>query len=287
MKRNKKMLRVLSVLLLIVVQLQAQDNKIEVYVKEHIPNKRPVPYDYVREADVMWSKIIWRVLDLREKQNFPLYYPTRPIDSRMNLVTLLLHGIDNEGVTAYSTDDPLNEFKQPLTKEQVDVQMGAKTDTIKVPDPNTGELVTKIIQRDRQIEAVKQIMIKEKWYFDKQHSVLKVRVLGICPILVRNKEDQFGNPTEEIEKKLTFWVYYPEVRNLLANHEVYNRFNDAQYYSFDDLFFQRKFSSFIFKESNVYDNRPISSYTSGIETLWESERIKESIFKFEHDLWEY
>jgi gliding motility associated protien GldN len=116
---------------------------------------------------------------------------------------------------------------------------------------------------------------------------MQVRVLGICPILVRNKEDQSGNPTEEIEKKLTFWVYYPEVRNLLANHEVYNRFNDAQYYSFDDLFTQRKFSSFIFKESNVYDNRPISSYTSGIETLYESERIKESIFKYEHDLWEY
>lgn len=287
MKRKVIFMGLLSVVGSLLTVSFAQDNKIEVYVKEHIPNKRPVPYAYVREADVMWSKIIWRVIDLREKQNFALYYPTRPIDSRVNLITLLLHGIDNEGVTAYSTDDPLNEFKQPLTKEQVDVQMGAKVDTIKVPDPNTGELVTKVIQRDRQIEAVKQIMIKEKWYFDKQLSTMQVRVLGICPILVRNKEDQNGNPTDEIEKKLTFWVYYPEVRNLLANHEVYNRFNDAQYYSFDDLFTQRRFSSFIFKESNVYDNRPISSYTSGIETLYESERIKESIFKYEHDLWEY
>jgi gliding motility associated protien GldN len=287
MKRKVIFMGLLSVVGSLLTVSFAQDNKIEVYVKEHIPNKRPVPYAYVREADVMWSKIIWRVIDLREKQNFALYYPTRPIDSRVNLITLLLHGIDNEGVTAYSTDDPLNEFKQPLTKEQVDVQMGAKIDTIKVPDPNTGELVTKVIQRDRQIEAIKQIMIKEKWYFDKQLSTMQVRVLGICPILIRNKEDQNGNPTDEIEKKLTFWVYYPEVRNLLANHEVYNRFNDAQYYSFDDLFTQRRFSSFIFKESNVYDNRPISSYTSGIETLYESERIKESIFKYEHDLWEY
>jgi|YNPNPStandDraft_1061719.scaffolds.fasta_scaffold00988_15 gliding motility associated protien GldN len=287
MKRKVIFMGLLSVVGSLLTVSFAQDNKIEVYVKEHIPNKRPVPYAYVREADVMWSKIIWRVIDLREKQNFALYYPTRPIDSRVNLITLLLHGIDNEGVTAYSTDDPLNEFKQPLTKEQVDVQMGAKVDTIKVPDPNTGELVTKVIQRDRQIEAIKQIMIKEKWYFDKQLSTMQVRVLGICPILIRNKEDQNGNPTDEIEKKLTFWVYYPEVRNLLANHEVYNRFNDAQYYSFDDLFTQRRFSSFIFKESNVYDNRPISSYTSGIETLYESERIKESIFKYEHDLWEY
>jgi len=176
MKRKVIFMGLLSVVGSLLTVSFAQDNKIEVYVKEHIPNKRPVPYAYVREADVMWSKIIWRVIDLREKQNFALYYPTRPIDSRVNLITLLLHGIDNEGVTAYSTDDPLNEFKQPLTKEQVDVQMGAKVDTIKVPDPNTGELVTKVIQRDRQIEAIKQIMIKEKWYFDKQLSTMQVRV---------------------------------------------------------------------------------------------------------------
>jgi gliding motility associated protien GldN len=268
--------------------VQAQDNKPEVYIKEHIPSKKPVPYPYMREADVMWSKIVWRIIDLREKMNMPLYYPTKMIDKRMNLISLILFGIDNEGIVAYSKDDPLNEFNVQITKELVDEAMGAKTDTFQVPDVNTGEMKPKIVTKERQLEAVKQFLIKEKWFFDKQHSTMQVRILGICPILIQNKEDPAtGQATEEIEKKQAFWVYYPEIRNLLANHEVYNRFNDAQNVSFDDIFLQRRFASYIFKESNVYNNRLIGDFQSGIETLYESERIKESLFNMEHDLWEY
>jgi gliding motility associated protien GldN len=274
-------------ILLGIQSIQAQDNKPEVYVKEHIPNKKAVPYPYIREADVMWSKVVWRIIDLREKMNLPLYYPTKPIDNRWNLITLILYGIDNEGLTAYSIDDPLNEFKIQLTKESIDGQLGAKIDTLKIPDINTGELVEKIIQKDRQLESVKQLMIKEKWFFDRQHSTMQVRILGMCPILISNKEDVSGQPTEELEKKMTFWVYYPEARSIFANHEIYNRFNDSQHISFDDYFLQRKFSSYIFKESSVYNNRNIGDFASGIETLYESERIKESLFNMEHDLWEY
>jgi gliding motility associated protien GldN len=268
-------------------KLFAQDNLTEVYVKEQIPNKKQVPYPYIREADVMWAKIIWRVIDLREKVNMPLYYPVKPIDNRWNLITLLLYGIDNEGLTAYNPDDPLNEFKIPLTKEAVDAQMGSKTDTIKVPDPNTGAIETKIIKKDRQVEEVKQILVKEKWFFDRQHSTMQVRILGMCPIRFRPREDQAGNSTEEIERIKTFWIYYPEARSIMANHEIYNRHNDAQHISFDDFFFQRRFASFIYQETNVYNNRTIRDYAAGIETLYESERIKETLFQMEHDLWEY
>lgn len=268
-------------------KVNAEDIKTEVYVKEHIPNKVPVPYPYVREADVMWSKIIWRMIDLREKQNLPLYYPSQPIGSRMNLTDLLLWGIDNEGLTAYSTDDPLNEFKLPMTKEQIDLAFDALPDTQKVQDVNTGELIETVIPGERRTDEIKQVLVKEKWYFDKQHSVMKVRILGLCPIRIYNRKDDQGLPTEEILKQMTFWVYYPEARNLLAKNEIYNRSNDAQRISFDDFFRQRRFNSFIFRESNVYNNRQITEYTTGIESLYEAERIKEEIFTFEHDLWEY
>jgi len=268
-------------------KLQAQDNITEVYVKEHIPHKTPVPYPYIREADVMWSKIIWRMIDLREKQNLPLYFPTKPIDNRINLITLVLYGIDNEGLTAYSKDDPFNEFKVPLTKEAVDAAMGAGSDTLKIPDATTGELTTKVVPKERQLDEVKQFMIKEKWFFDKQHSTMQVRIIGLCPIRYEYKPDQNGNPTDDLAKIQTFWIYYPEARKIMANHEIFNRFNDAQHISFDDFFFQRRFSSYIYKESNVYDNRIVSSYAPGIESLYESDRIKESLFTIEHDLWEY
>jgi gliding motility associated protien GldN len=205
----------------------------------------------------------------------------------MNLITLLLYGIDNEGLTAYDPDVPLNEFKTPMTKETVDMNMGVSTDSVAVTDPNTGERTWQVVKRDRQIDQVKQVMIKEKWFFDRQHSTMQVRIIGMCPVRLYNRTDENGVPSDEIQRKRTFWVYFPEARNILANHEIYNRFNDAQHVSFDDFFFQRRFSSYIFAESNVYNNRSIQEYASGVETLYESERIKESLFNIEHDLWEY
>ena len=53
-------------------KMTAQDILTEVYTREHIPNKAPVPYAYLREADVMWAKDIYRIIDLKQKQNLPL-----------------------------------------------------------------------------------------------------------------------------------------------------------------------------------------------------------------------
>ena len=128
---------------------------------------------------------------------------------------------------------------------------------------------------------------QQKWFFDKNHSVMKVRVVGISPIRVYNRIDDQGMPTEEILQEQTFWVYYPEIRPILANHEVFNRMNDSQRISFDDFFMQRRFDSHIFAISNVYDNRWNNSYTQGIDALMEAEIQKEWLFNIEHDLWEY
>ncbi len=269
------------------VSTNAQDVLKEVYTREHIPNKNPVPYAYVREADVMWAKDIYRIIDLRQKQNLALYYPLKPIGDRMSLVQLLLHGIDNEGIRAFSPEDLKNEFTIPMTRDQVDEAFEAGIDTLKVPDINTGQLIETVVDKPRKTEQVKQILVKEKWFFDKNHSVMKVRIVGLCPIRVYNQLDDEGMPTEAILKKQTFWVYFPEVRPILANHEVFNRNNDAQRISYDDFFWQRRFDSYIIAESNVYENRWISSYSQGMDALLESEKVKSYLFNMEHDLWEY
>ena len=57
--------------------------------------------------------------------------------------------------------------------------------------------------------------------------------------------------------------------------------------SFDDLFMQRRFSSTIIAESNVFGNRMLVDYKLGLDVLLEAERIKNDLFLQEHDLWEY
>lgn len=57
-----------------------------IYVKEHYPSRRVIPYTSLREADVMWNKRVWRRIDLREKQNHVLYFPIKDFaQGRKNL----------------------------------------------------------------------------------------------------------------------------------------------------------------------------------------------------------
>ncbi|MBE9469550.1 MAG: gliding motility protein GldN [Bacteroidetes bacterium] len=253
-----------------------------IYDKEHVPSRRRVNYSYLREADVMWKKRIWRIIDLREKINHPLYFPTQKLGDRMSLMQLLLWGITNEGLSVYSTDD--DNFTAPMTRKQVDVEMGAVADTIPIVNPDTGEEEMQIIPGEIHTEEIKQFLVKEEWYFDRQLSVMKVRIIGICPIRFFIKDDDV---TKTIRKTRVFWVYFPEVRRILANHGTFNTFNDAERKTFDDIFEKRYFNSFIVQETNVFNDRPISEYAQGIEALLEANRIKDKLFRSEQDLWEY
>lgn len=250
-----------------------------IFEKEHMQNRRPVPYPSLREADILWSKRVWRIIDLREKINLPMYYPIQQKEDRMNLVSVLMEGVQYHGLPAYSNAD--DEFKVKISYAQVNEAMGATDEVTLVINPDTGEEEEIVATRDARIEEVKQIMVKEVWFFDRNYSRMDVRIIGICPIR------EYANEAGEIQKRQTFWINYEEARDILARHEVFNSTNDAQRRSFDDIFIKRFFGSYIVQETNMYQDRPIESYAVGIEAMLESERIKNEIFNFEHDLWEF
>jgi len=253
------------------------------FKRQDVYQKKPMPIPMVREADVFWSQMVWRVIDVREKINQPLYYPTVAREGLTNLTSLLLKGIESGQITAYDarSDD---DFKTPLTMAEVNAAFGAQARKVETQNFDTGEMETRTVEVDIRIEDVKQIMIKEEWYFDKQNSRLQVRIVGICPIQEFLREDVENS---QVQRRKVFWVYYPEARELLASTQVYNPFNDSRRMSFDDLFIKRYFNSYIVQESNVYNNRAINQYLSGKEAMLESKRIEDKIFNFEQDLWEY
>jgi gliding motility associated protien GldN len=257
-----------------------------VYKKEHIFNKKPITYPHVREADIMWSKVVWRIIDLREKMNQPLYFPTKAIGNRVNLIDLLLKAIKDGGLQAYAApiDDP-NEFKEPISYDQVMSNFDAKDRYIAVPNVTTGMTDTVLIKGEARTDEVLQVMVKEMWFFDRKRSVLDVRIIGLCPIRVFFEPEDVNK--ENIQRKKLFWVKYPEARPFLANQEVFNAFNDAESRSFDEIFYKRFFHGFIVQEGNIYDNRRISDYEIGEGAMQEAERIENEIFRFENDLWEY
>ena len=254
------------------------------YVKETNITKRVVPYPYLREADVMYTKRIWQKIDLREKMNQQFYYPIRPIQDRKSLIDVVREALLVEGsLVAYGTgpagDD--DEFRFSLTQNEVDSILNP---VVYIPeiDLETGE---KIGDRPQKIaiesESIKQYLVKEDWIWDRQRSERYVRIIGIAPLM-----ENFDDEGQSKGFSTLFWLYYPECRYVFANAEVYNMFNDAQRRTYEDIFQKRYFTSYVVKESNVYD-RSIQSYAKGLDALAESQRIKDELFLLEHDLWHY
>jgi len=285
MKIMKKLLVILVVILgftgFSVTETVAQNVLDGVYVKEHYPTRKVVPYTHLREADVMWSTRIWRKLDLREKINHPLFYPTEAIKNRRSLTQVIIEAVREGSLTAY---DPLDdEFTMTLTKAEIERKL-SYIDTLYIEDPEPPyDLKMQVVEEDFDPSTVKEMRLKEDWFFDRQKSILDVRIVGIQPV-----QDNIDRSTGEIRgKEPMFWVYFPEARNIFASAEVFNRQNDAERRTLEDIFWKRMFGSYVYKEKNVYD-RQISDYMiNGLDQLLEAEKIKEGIFELEHDLWEY
>jgi len=250
-----------------------------VFVKEQTSQRIAIPYVHVREADVFWAKRIWRVIDLREKINHILYYPEIPTQGRFSLWTVIWNGLQEGDLTAY---DPFDEdFKIPMTIEEVTASL---TDTVSQSItrsyPPYEEFDTFYVKTIRSADVI-HFRLKEDWFFDKQRSVMEARIIGICPVIF-----SYDDQGEFFGFKPLFWIHFSTARPLFAKNDVYNRHSDVERRSFDDIFFKRMFGSYIYKESNVY-NRTIDEYATGLDALLESERIKNDMFIFEHDLWEY
>jgi len=254
------------------------------YEEIHSKHDIAMPYQYVREADVMWSKIIWRRIELKEKKNHILYEPITPIGTKQSLIDVVLEGIEKKGLTAYKAkiSDAGSEFDIIMKEDEINTQMGASQEKLLVQVLEGFDTV--VVNQPYVSADITSYLVKELWFFDKQRSVLDVRIIGICPIREYFRETDPDHLDPQYKK--LFWVYYPEVRPLLAKSPVYNAKTDVSNLTYDDIFQKRYFSSFVFMESNTY-NRIISEYESGLEALLEGERVKEKIFNFEQDLWEY
>lgn len=271
-------------------------NRVGVYDEEHVPARKPIPYYFLHESDVMWKKRIWRIIDMREKINHPLYFPVVPIEDRMSLAVLILRAqqglLDEqtdrvEGLDAPSARlNPKSEkipilqlyedefFKKVLTISDVEAKFGV--------NPNDPSAPSEVAP-----EEVLQWMLKEDWFFNKERSRIEVRIIGIGAIRfsVDYASQTIGQP--QIRMSNPFWVYFPELRPIIAKYAVFNAKNDAERRTFDDVFFKRFFNSYIFRESNVFSDRAVRDYELGLYGLWEAENIKAKIFNLEQDLWSY
>ena len=248
------------------------------YEDEGLEEKVPVPYPYIRQADVMWSKRIWREIDFRQKFNQKFYFPIETQAHWKSFIVVVLDALKEGQLTAYDISNT-DELLVPITYNDV---IGRQTDSIyqimQRSYPPYEEFDT-VIYTEFDPTKVMRLRVKEDWYFDNQRSQLMFRIQAICPVMIKERNGQ------EVTEPL-FWLSYPESREIFAQALVFNEFNSSARLSYDEVFWKRLFDSYIYKEENVFDRR-ISQYATGVDALMEAERIKSELMNFEENLWEY
>lgn len=236
------------------------------YVQNATGHRTPMPLPIIREADIMWEKTVWREIDFRQKMNQGFYFPRTPHKDMKRFYDVLIDAIKSGEIIAYDADGDAaytGELIDPIRYSEIEAKCNST-------------------QEPFRVDQIESCFVKEKWYFDKQRSQMMVRIIAICPVRILRDEDN-----SIVSKQPLFWAPYDNAtRTVLVQAPFYNRNNTSNRLSYDDVFLKRLFDSYIYREDNIYD-RTIFDYTNGVESLQESERIKQEIIDYEQFLWEY
>ena len=245
--------------------------------------KKSIEYPEIDDTDVLWSKVVYEFVDLNEKLNFQLLFPVNDeqyTSTRKSLWKIIRENVENGNI------DEVFDVRNDnfLSSNRI-------TGTDKIKD-FYGSKYTPGDSRPQTYATSSDITgykIKGVWFFDKKHSEMKYRLLGIQPV--------GRNLKESGKEQGYFWIWYPSLRDILSNHMVFNDKNNNNRISFDDLLVNRRFSSYIYKYDNVYGDRTIRDYIRQrngesnrqyqLRLIMESERVKKEILDFDVDMWGY
>lgn len=289
-------------------------------------NDKPLPYGYVHDRDVLLGKTTWEIVDLDERVNFPLYYPTDTTNigkDRRSLFDVLIKGIKSGKITEVYADDYFNtkkslkdmsaSFKYTDTLQGGFDEINANYDlyhpkpTLAQPERVIKNKKGKIIKTIPAVAASTGVGKPLDRQFINEfvlgaQDISGYKIKGFWYFDKRQSELKYrllaicpvAPEAREIGKDGAdvielFWIYFPAMRDVLHEAKVFNDKNSAMPVSFDHLLNARHFNGVIYKEENVFGDRLIKDYMkdNAQNQLLESARVKEKIRDFESDMWNY
>src|SRR5690606_23124064 len=238
--------------------------------------------------DIIWSKVVWEVIDLNERLNQPYYRASDGLlTESSSLYDALVQGVKSGEISQVYDDE---YFTMKMTYDQI-VKRTAKKDTQdyyfemkeagEVPDENL------IFNFEVKSNDIKMLKTKGMWYIDRRLGEMKYRLLGLC--VMGPDAQALGTEFDDGSLVELFWIWYPDARKVLNNYTVFNPNNSSSSITFDDLLNARRFSSVLYKAQTMYGITPIEEYIpkNSKGQLEESDRIRESILQSEADMWQY
>ena len=267
-----------------------------------------------RTEDIVWSRFIYRVIDMRYKQNYQLYFPVTSADPQYrNLFKVMLDAIV-DGMPVYEKSQEPGDIKPrletPLAKDQIPGLLNTDREGISDGDIATSDYM--LIHYDSVTDKMSfndymyqqyvrnqlKFMILEVVFFDKHYSRLFSKIIAIAPMSSEDIEGEDTPITDALYQSIRFWVVYDDFRPYMARQYMIPQNNDSKRVTFEQFFAQKLYTSYIIGDSNMYDRMLAEAATRGRdeqedkaiiekELKKEQQRIENELMTFELDLWEY
>ncbi|MBQ5388253.1 MAG: gliding motility protein GldN [Paludibacteraceae bacterium] len=259
-----------------------------------------------RADDVVWSRVVYRIVDMRFKQNYQLYNPVSPEDPQYKSLFLVMLNAIKDGMNVYEKSSDVGDIKPyfnlpPMPREMIPTILNTDR-TGELSDGNIATSEYMLLNYDSTTQEMRfnnysykgfvrnqlKYVIQEIVFFDKHYSRLYSKILAIAPMHADNTTYYDGMPVmEALYGQILFWVPFDAFRPYMAKQYVMQSDNDAKRVTFDEFFLKKLYTSYIVGSSNVYD-RMIPDYATTPEAIAEEqERIEWELLSAEQDLWEY
>lgn len=261
-----------------------------------------------RAEDVIWSRVVYRVIDMRFKQNFQLYFPVRSDDPEYRslfkvIVDAIIDGLpvyekrldqikpdfnnpmDNRKLpTIFLVDDPKVDYSNNPTHTDIT----CSDDMLLHYDTTANKFSFNFYPYEGFVRNQLKFLIQEIIFFDRQTSRLYSKVIAIAPlqadkITTQNDDNLMGAFLESV----LFWISFDELRPFLKQQFIIPAKNETKRVTFDEFFQKKLYSSYILGESNIYDRMILDYAKTPEEIRKEQDRIASELLNFEQDIWEY
>ncbi|MBN2766635.1 MAG: gliding motility protein GldN [Paludibacteraceae bacterium] len=263
-----------------------------------------------RADDIEWSRIVYRVIDMREKQNNQLYFPVTPNEKYKSLFRLILEATVNGGLKAYEKKDfdIQPRWDASLSTQRLEetfliadydtVNMNVRKTNLIEKDPLTNMPVISSYAYTDFASKQTKFLIQEIVFFNKHYSRMYTKIIGIAPIYIYNETNVTNmfmlglNKSGEgiwnfFQSSVLCWYLFDELRPFLAKQYVIPNGNETQRLTFDEFFAQKLYYSYLLGDGNMLDKMLLQTYNDAESIRREQKRIETELLNVEQDLWEY
>ena len=254
-----------------------------------------------RGDDIVWSRIVYRVIDMREKQNFQLYFPVRPNEDSRSLFRVMVDAI-TKGCDVYKRNarelKPSYTDSAKLTKEELSKAFAYNEDNannIIQYDAAKKKYSVSVDQYGNYVKNQLKFLIQEVIFFDKNTSRMYTKIIGIAPMYALHPDNtEVKESMRYFQGSIICWFAFDKLRPYLSKQYVIPNGNETHRLTFDEFFAQKLYSSYLLGESNLFgrmllDNEKLINDPVKFEKLVKKEqsRIETELMNIEQDLWEY